>query len=202
VFAASALCLVGTKSRSRLATPSQYTESAFNGGLIGEEIMSSRIMLSAALMLSATAASAAEPAANPQKAINVELTGFREVPAVITGGKGKARLRVQGQSIQYELSYDGLEGGDVLFAHIHIGQDTANGAVATFLCGGGGKPACPASGTVTGTIVPADIQAIVPQSLGEDDFAGLIRAIRAGTAYLNVHTTQSPAGEIRGDIKP
>ena len=50
--------------------------------------------------------------------------------------------------------------------------------------------------------MPADIQAIVPQSLGEDDFAGLIRAIRAGTAYLNVHTTQSPAGEIRGDIKP
>jgi hypothetical protein len=62
--------------------------------------MSSRILLTAALMLSATAASVAEPAANPQRAINGELTSFREVPAVITGGKGKAKPRVQGQSIR------------------------------------------------------------------------------------------------------
>ena len=69
-----------------------------------------------------------------------------------------------------------------------------NGGVAAFLCGGGGKPACPqGSGTVTGTIVADDVQAIAAQSLAAKDIAALIRAIKAGYTYANVHTRTSPA---------
>jgi hypothetical protein len=33
------------------------------------------------------------------------------------------------------------------------------------------------------------------------EFAELVRALRAGAAYANVHTTTFPAGEIRGQIE-
>ena len=32
--------------------------------------------------------------------------------------------------------YSGLEGGNVLFAHVHIGQMGTTGGVMFFLCGG------------------------------------------------------------------
>jgi hypothetical protein len=74
--------------------------------------------------------------------------------------------------------------------------------VAAFLCGGGGKPACPpAGGTITGTITAADVVAIPTQNLAAGDLASLMKAIRAGVAYVNVHTTNFPSGEIRGQIR-
>ena len=46
--------------------------------------------------------------------------------------------------------------------------------MAAFLCGGGSKPACPqGSGTVTGTIVAADVQAIAAQGLAAKDIQAL-----------------------------
>jgi CHRD domain len=129
-----------------------------------------------------------------------KLSGFQEVPAVLTDGNGKLKLRISNteDKIDFELRYADLEGGNVLFAHIHIGQRAANGAVAAFLCGGGGKPACPPSGTVTGTILPTDVVPVTAQGINE--FDDLVEAIRSGITYANVHTTDSPGGEIRGQI--
>ena len=71
-----------------------------------------------------------------------------------------------------------------------------------FLCGGGGKPACPgaASGTVTGTIVAADIQALPAQGIAAGEFNEVVAAVRAGVTYVNVHTSTYGNGEIRGQI--
>jgi hypothetical protein len=132
-----------------------------------------------------------------------KLTGFEEVPAIITTGKGKLKLKINrsAQTIDYELSYSGLE-GTAAQAHIHIGQRTANGGIAAFLCGGGDKPPCPPSGTVTGTIDRADILAQVPpQGVEAGDFEDFVRAIRAGVTYANVHTSKHGSGEIRGQIR-
>jgi hypothetical protein len=48
-------------------------------------------------------------------------------------------------------SNGGLE-GSVTAAHIHLGQEDGVGGVIAFLCGGGGKPACPQSGEIRGQI--------------------------------------------------
>jgi hypothetical protein len=129
------------------------------------------------------------------------LNGLQETPAVITNGRGKLEFSMTSSQITFKLDYSGLS-GPPLVAHIHVGQRNVAGAVSVFFCGGGGKPACPAStsGTVSGTIVAADVLGPVMQGVAPGDLASLEKAIRLGVAYANVHTTQSPAGEIRGQI--
>ena len=84
--------------------------------------------------------------------------------------------------------------GVVLFAHIHISAPSFNGGVSAFLCGGGGKAACPTpAGTFTGVIAPADIVGPPLQGINPGEataFEELVRSIRAGYAYANVHTTR------------
>jgi hypothetical protein len=135
------------------------------------------------------------------------LSGYQEVVAgpISTTGTGsfEASLNNAGTEISYTLTYSGLEGGAVTQAHIHFGQlgVHAAGNIIAFLCGGGTKPtACPASGTVTGTIVAADIQGPAAQGIEAGSFAEAVRALRAGAVYANVHTTRWGGGEIRGQI--
>jgi hypothetical protein len=134
--------------------------------------------------------------------VRARLKGFEEVPAVSTvaSGRFEAEIDRSEQRIDYKLTYRNLEAG-VLFAHIHLGQRTANGGVSAFLCGGGSKPPCPQSGTVEGTIVPADVIGPANQGIAPGEFNELVRAIRAGVTYANVHSQKFPNGEIRGQIK-
>ena len=132
------------------------------------------------------------------------LNGYQEVPPVSTTARGDIKLKINGDSIEFRLRYDGLEApGAVRFAHIHFGQKKVNGSVVAFLCGGDGKPACPQSGTVTGTITAENI--VGPKDQGIDPaeptkFAEAVRAIKHGLTYANVHTDKFPNGEIRGQI--
>lgn len=136
--------------------------------------------------------------------LRARLRGFEETPAVSTAASGRFRGEITGGGtvIDFELSYSGLE-ANALFAHIHFGQRGVAGGVSAFFCGGGSKPAaCPArSGTVTGTIVAADVIGPTGQGIAAGEFAELVRAIRAGVTYANVHSTMFPSGEIRGQIK-
>jgi hypothetical protein len=81
------------------------------------------------------------------------------------------------------------------------------GGVSVFLCtnlGNGpmGTQACPANGTVTGTITAADVIGPVGQGITAGEFAELLKAIRAGFVYANVHSALFGGGEIRGQLTP
>lgn len=144
-----------------------------------------------------------------------DLIGFQENPSISSIGRGHVDVLIndQMQTIVYTLSYDRLEGttpfvtnGVVLFSHIHVSARGVNGGVAVFLCGGGGKPACPtpSSAGTDGVIVPGDIVGPAAQGINPGEptaFAELVRAIRSGFAYVNVHTTRWPGGEIRGQLR-
>lgn len=151
------------------------------------------------LVLMAFAASAL--ASGSSASFGAKLRGYEEVPAINTAGTGQfsATVNSSGTTISYTLSYSGL-GSAVSAAHIHFGQRAVAGGILAFLCGGGSKPSCPASGTVSGTIVASDIQAIPAQGIGAGDLAGALKAMRAGVAYVNVHSANFPGGEIRGQI--
>lgn len=132
------------------------------------------------------------------------LSGLQEVPANSTTGGGEFRARVNEDdgTIAYSVSYSALEGTSTLASHIHIGQKGVNGGVSAFLCGGGGKPACPTTeGTVEGTITAADVIGPAGQGVAAGEFSELIGMMRSGNTYVNVHTNKHPGGEIRGQIK-
>jgi hypothetical protein len=103
--------------------------------------------------------------------------------------------------ITFVLTYADLS-APPLVAHIHVGQRGVNGGVSVFFCGGA-KPACPAttSGTVTGTITAADVMGPTTQGFKAGDLASVEKAIRAGVTYVNMHTSNFPNGEIRGQIR-
>lgn len=136
------------------------------------------------------------------KKFSTKLTGFQEVPAISTAASGSFDSKLDGDELSYELSYSGIEGGTAFAAHIHLGQRGVNGGVSAFLCGGGDKPACPTpGGTVEGTIDAADVIGPAAQGILAGQLNELVRAIRAGAAYVNVHSTTFPGGEIRGQLK-
>ena len=87
-----------------------------------------------------------------------------------------------------------------------MGARAVNGGVSAFLCtnlGNGpiGTPTCPLTeGTVTGVITPATVVGPANQGIAAGEFGELVRAIRAGATYANLHTTANAGGEIRGQI--
>jgi hypothetical protein len=131
--------------------------------------------------------------------VSAALRGFEEVPAVSSTGQGTFAAQISSDKITYTLTYSGLEAAATV-AHIHFGQPSVAGGVIAFLCGGGGTPTCPASGTVTGTITAANIIGPTDQGIAPGEFAEAVAAIRAGVAYVNVHSAKFPNGEIRGQL--
>jgi hypothetical protein len=149
--------------------------------------------------------------------LRIHLKGFEEVPIVVTGATGSLELDINeaAQSIAYELTYSGLE-GTVTQAHIHLAQKNVNGGIVLWLCQGTSRapapvaattPECPQSGTAAGTLTPASV--IVPaapntqgigQGTGPSAWDDVLRAIRAGRAYANVHSSIAAGGEIRGQL--
>jgi hypothetical protein len=139
-----------------------------------------------------------------EKSFKANLNGLQEVPSNSTTGTGefRAQLDADETTLTYQLDYSALEGATTLFAHVHLGQRGVSGGVSFFLCGGGGKPACPATqGTVTGTVTAADVVGPTGQGIAAGEFAEIIAAMQSGAAYANVHTDKHPSGEIRGQIK-
>lgn len=151
----------------------------------------------AGLLLVALAPFAAADTANK---FTASLNGYLEVPSVSTTARGSFHAQISGSTIKFRLAFRDLT-TPPLFAHIHFARPDVNGGVSAFLCGGGGRPACPTSGTVTGSITPADIVGPSAQGITAGEFGELVRAMRNGATYANVHSTTFPGGEIRGNIR-
>lgn len=153
------------------------------------------------------AALTAADASAQQRQIRAQLSGFEEVPSISTTGHGTFRATISndGQSIQWELRYAALE-GEVAQAHLHLGQPGVNGAVSVFLCSNlgngpaGTQPCPPPPATLTGTIVADDVIGPAAQGIEPGELDEVIRAIRHGAVYANVHSDLFPGGEIRGQL--
>lgn len=159
---------------------------------------------------------------NRSHRIRVHLSGFNEVhfsggpPATLRGaistkasGTLVAKIDEEAREIHYQLRYKNLE-GTVTQGHIHFGQRHTVGGIVVWLCQTEGTrspvaitPLCPAEGTVEGTITPDQMQAQPLQGFDgspNELFDELVRAIFAGAAYANVHSSIFGPGEIRGQL--
>ena len=165
------------------------------------------------LALALAAAAAVPVAANDGRGrdrIEARLKSYQEVPAVSSAAVGRFKATIDRASgtLTYELSYSGLE-GDVRQAHIHFGQHGVNGGIMVWLCQTAANvspvattPQCPLSGSVGPTTISgADIVGPSGQGITVNEFAEMLAAIRAGAAYVNVHSTKFPGGEIRGQLR-
>lgn len=128
------------------------------------------------------------------------LAGGFEVPPVDSRAQGQAifQLNRDRDELSYRLIVSNIE--NVTMAHIHLAPAGENGPVVAWL-----YPSAPPpqlipgrfNGTLaTGVITSADL--VGP--LAGMELSDLVDAIEAGNAYVNVHTSQYPAGEVRGQI--
>jgi hypothetical protein len=151
------------------------------------------------------------------------LTGLKEAPQIVlTSGTGtfEATISRDGSEIDYVLTFQNLE-SDARQAHIHLGWPQSNGSVVLWLCDSPGPPPqFPVSpvestplcsqnsaagdiknGRVEGTLTAADLVAVPANGIaGSADFAEVVDAIRSGRTYVNLHTANIGAGEIRSQI--
>ena len=141
------------------------------------------------------------PLAYSTERFSASLDGGHEVPPINTAGSGAFQMEI-GNTITFSLTFSGLS-SPLTFAHVHFAPTKVSGGVMIFLCGGGNQPACPAatSGTITGTITAANVTGPGNQGIAAGDLDSALEAVRNGLGYVNMHTTNFPPGEIRGEVR-
>lgn len=145
------------------------------GGLSRRAVIAIAALACVAWMGSAQAAS---------MKFKVPLTGKEQVPGVMTKGKGTASLTWNPSTrvVTWHITYSGLS-SPATMAHFHNGAMGQNGPVAIWLTKKGEPVKSPINGKATLT-------------------AEQVQQFEAGDWYINLHSKDHPAGEIRGQVKP
>lgn len=128
------------------------------------------------------------------------LSGAEEVPAVETRAQGQAifQLSADRTSLHFQVNVANIF--DVTMAHIHLAPAGQNGAVVVWLYPSA-PPAVLIPGRFQGVLAAGVItDASLVGPLAGQTLEDLVAAIEAGEAYVNVHTTAFPGGEVRGQI--
>jgi hypothetical protein len=118
------------------------------------------------------------------RSFNVALSGGQQVPPVATGGTGTAALTWDPATrvVTWSITFSGLSSAATM-AHFHNAPAGKNGSVVVWLSTRGQAPSSPFSGSATLTAAQA-------------------AQFEAGDWYVNVHSKDHPAGEIRGQVMP
>ena len=126
-----------------------------------------------------------------------EMTPDQETHDVTSGADGDAIVFVnEDDQLGFDLTVTNIQ--NVEAAHIHLGMPGEDGPVVAFLFDGDFSTDASGVGTLsTGVLTDSDLMG----PLEGDTLAELVAEMEAGNAYVNVHTTQHPAGEIRGQLE-
>ena len=137
--------------------------------------------LGAAALAAAGGVATVGVGASGTTSVAATLTAKKEVPKPTGSPKGTGSFTgtINAKRVlTWKLTFKGLTSAPA-GAHIHIGKRGKTGPVAIVLCGTVCKS--PVTGKATLTATQA-------------------KAIKGGGAYVNVHTTKNPSGEIRGQL--
>jgi hypothetical protein len=158
----------------------------------------STVFAAVLLILGVTAAGLINSAYAQQK-FTIKLSGSNEVPPVNTAGIGVAtfQLSPDGKSLKYQIDLTKMKG--VMGAHIHSGIAGENGPVIVGLFNA--EMTGPPTGVVNGPLMKGTIQSADLQGpLAGKHLADLVKLLKNGGAYINVHTSKNQNGEIRGQV--
>jgi hypothetical protein len=123
---------------------------------------------------------------------SASLSGAAEVPPSGSTATGTftATLDEGAQTLAWSLNVPSITAATM--AHIHAGATGVNGGIVVTLF----MPGSPASSiSVSGTAGPADLAGPFA-----GNWDGFVAALKSGGLYINVHTSQFPGGEIRGQV--
>jgi hypothetical protein len=144
--------------------------------------------------------------AGPPSRFDAQLSGFNAGGAVVaTNAAGVAKVEIVdgGTAIYYQINVAGLDGA--FMAHIHVAPgpvqvtDPAGPPVFWFFGGPPPSAADSVKETINGSLARGYI--VTDSDLTSGSVEDLIAAIREGRASIIVHTTDSPAGELRGTLQ-
>ena len=125
------------------------------------------------------------------------LTGAEENPAVLTGAVGTAEVAIDGGSRELTVSLrlfnipTGTTAG-----HIHTGPRGVNGPVVIDFPIPAGR-----TGDIALDFRVNQGQFRARPEIGINTMEDMIQTIVGGGAYVNIHSTTFPGGEIRGQLR-
>ena len=126
--------------------------------------------------------------------LRARLSPDQEVATKIvdSAAKGRARLfSADGDRVWVKAIFRRLSGAPTA-AHLHLGQAGVNGPVVVDLAAG------LRNNWLGFTVRDGDI--VGPLAESNDPFRSLLNELAAGNIYLNIHTAEYPAGELRGQV--
>lgn len=136
-----------------------------------------------------------------KRTFTAHLNSENETSAVESNAQGQAifTLSADGTVLHYKLIVANIE--NVFVSHIHCGAAETSGPPIAFLFEG--APSNFNGVLAEGDITDANIIDRSAAACGEavSTFEDLVARLRNGTAYVNVHTSAYPGGEIRGQIQ-
>jgi hypothetical protein len=156
------------------------------------------LLLFLLITLLATAGTAV--AAGKSRNFRAHLSGKDAGVETLAQGQAVFQFSKDGEQLRYKLAVANIE--NVTMAHIHLAEDVGgNGPPVVWLYPDGPPPqeipgrfdGVLAKGTVTANDLVGPLAGKTLEDLKE--------AMEQGLTYVNVHTSQNPGGEIRGDIQ-
>lgn len=147
----------------------------------------------AVLAVSACGGGSSTGGLDAEQSYLIALTAASEVPAPKpTTATGTAQIVVFPTTVEFLLSGSNITG--ITMAHIHTGATGVAGPVVVTLFLPGAPTAAVNGIFTSGTLSAANL----PSGVTLESLKALLLS---GNAYINVHTTANPTGEIRGQVK-
>ena len=125
------------------------------------------------------------------------LSGANEAPSLVNTGSfanAKVTLNLSSRDVTYSIQVFNMPSGTQQ-AHFHVGGPGTPGPIVVNIA----VPAQISNDyTLSGTANASSLIPRTDQGIGSwDDF---IQSLMGGQTYLNVHSNNNPAGEIRGQV--
>lgn len=163
--------------------------------------MSRTRLLKIALLMGLAVAVVTSVALAAPRNFRTHATGSQEVPANNSRAQGQANFQLSpdGAELHFKLIVANIQ--NVTQAHIHQGEPGVNGPIVAWLYPSG-PPAQLIPGRTQGVLREGVITSdnLVGPLAGQP-LSALIELIETGNAYVNIHTSQFPPGEIRGNFR-